>query len=554
MPSGRRQFVVLFKDCLSRVVDLDLLSSGGDVQRLLVQLVALLAAFSFVASIILLPRYGLSTLPRQILLVNAWYDEEFLIATTMAVAGVFTVLAWDVVFPSRRDCFVLGLLPIRPQVILMAKVASMSVGLGLCILALNVFTGVGYPFMLASRSFEAYWVTMTAAGWFTWCSLLAGQSLLAHLMSHRDFVRASAIFQLTAFWMIVAVYFIKPRIANPTSLSAPGNQRWLALFPSYWFLGLFQVLNHPGHPAFVWLARRALWATATLLALMAYVPAYYRVLSRMVEESDISASDRVGRASHLVTRTLVHVLSRPLDRAILLFTARTMKRSRQHRLLLALFGGVGLAIALAYASVVFHGPPPSEHASEPLLAVSVTILLFSVIGTRAILSFPFSLGSNWIFQVTAVHPPLSYLEGLRKTLLLLNAIPMCTIAVAYICLWPRVWVLKHIIVLLLVGLISLQHSLYRFRKIPFAYQPGSAKVNVRFGAYVFLFLFLTDIGTRLEYFSFSHLAWYLAFILALTTLALITHHRAAKVASPDNHIEFDEMPQQDIVALNLQAK
>ena len=46
MPEERRQFRILYRDFLRRIVDLDVLSSHGDIEKLLVQFAAMLAAFS----------------------------------------------------------------------------------------------------------------------------------------------------------------------------------------------------------------------------------------------------------------------------------------------------------------------------------------------------------------------------------------------------------------------------------------------------------------------------------------------------------------------------
>ena len=51
MPDERRQFRILYRDFLFRMVDLELLSASGEIQTLLVQFVAMLAAFNFVVSI-----------------------------------------------------------------------------------------------------------------------------------------------------------------------------------------------------------------------------------------------------------------------------------------------------------------------------------------------------------------------------------------------------------------------------------------------------------------------------------------------------------------------
>ena len=69
-------------------------------------------------------------------------EQEFLIASTMAIAGLFSVLAWNTVLPDRRDCLVLGLLPVRVRTIFLAKVAAIATALGVSVAAINIFTGL----------------------------------------------------------------------------------------------------------------------------------------------------------------------------------------------------------------------------------------------------------------------------------------------------------------------------------------------------------------------------------------------------------------------------
>ena|SRR6516164_9742797 len=111
----RQQVRVLYRDFLRRMIDLELMSAHGDVQKLLGQFGALLAAAS---AVLALMQSALAYVPKSQLALAAWSDEEFLISTTMAVVGMFAVLAWDSVFPDRRDSLILGLLPLRPQTIL----------------------------------------------------------------------------------------------------------------------------------------------------------------------------------------------------------------------------------------------------------------------------------------------------------------------------------------------------------------------------------------------------------------------------------------------------
>ena len=88
-----RQFRVLYRDFLFRIVDRELLSTyaRGDASQLLLQIVALLAFVSVMLSIPAL--VNVSAAPAQARLIFAWSIEHFLIATTMLVVGVFAVLS-----------------------------------------------------------------------------------------------------------------------------------------------------------------------------------------------------------------------------------------------------------------------------------------------------------------------------------------------------------------------------------------------------------------------------------------------------------------------------
>ncbi|MGD1096391.1 MAG: hypothetical protein ABSB35_30910 [Bryobacteraceae bacterium] len=77
MLDPRQQFRVLYRDFLLRMVDVEVLAAGGDVQRLLGQFGALLAAFSFVVAIYIIPPYVSTTLRPDQIALAAWGDQEF---------------------------------------------------------------------------------------------------------------------------------------------------------------------------------------------------------------------------------------------------------------------------------------------------------------------------------------------------------------------------------------------------------------------------------------------------------------------------------------------
>jgi len=559
------QFQVLYRDFLSRLIDLDVLSSGGDVLNLLTQFAALLAAFNFVVAINILPRYGLSKLPREVLLVNAWQDEEFLIATSMAIAGLFTVLAWNTLMPDRRDAMVLVALPVRAATVLRAKMAAIGAALGVSVGAVNAFTGIGFPFVLADhlpgglRSFLAYWIAQMTAGVFAVALVLAIQGLGFQVLGYGRFQRVSGLLQLCAFFGILGIYFLKPPLATPHGLAAPENQRWVDLLPSLWFLGLFQEMNGPAAPVFGSLAERALGGLgiALLAAGASYFLAYGRNMLHIIEQPDIAPADR-GRVSPRLVRWLSgRLVPRPLENAIVMFAVRTLARSRQHRLIFAVYGGMACAIALAYMRSMLYGDSrePWYVPNVPILAASMVLLVVAALGARAVFALPVSLGANWIFRITAVHRPASYAAAARKALVTVSVLPVWMLfTLAFCVIWPQSAALEHSAMLAVVGMALVYRSLRQFRKIPFAcsYLPGKANLKIKLGTYGIALLFLCDQGMHLENWAMQKPSRYAVLFGVVLAFALWARRGAAEIAAaPGNRLQFEETPPTDIHALEL---
>jgi hypothetical protein len=542
MPAEGRQFAILYRDFLFRMVDLELISARGGVENLLGQLAALLAAFSFVLALFLVSGPTSSA---------AWGHQEFLIATSIAIAGLFAVLAWNSILLDRRDRFVLGMLPVRTRTIFAAKIAAVGTALAVSVVAVNIFTGLSFPFRVATdasgalgvvRSLGAYWITMFAAGLFVFCALLAIHGLAAQLFSYRLFLRASAFLQLAAFFAVLGIYFLTP---------APTKSNLLAWQPSYWFLGLFQELNGGSiNPVFGRLAARAVasLAIAGAAALMFYTLAYYRHVRRALEEPDIAPGGR----SHLLSRVSKWI-SQPLERAIFLFTVRTLARSRQHRLLLAVYGAIGLAFALAYGKTGWRGR--WDHPNVPFLAATLILLFFSIVGARATFILPFALRANWIFRITAVHSPNAYFTAIRKSLLWLAAAPpLACIALLLSAVWPWRPVLEHLAICLAMAFLLVDLFLYRFRKIPFtcSYLPGGANLKVKLGAYGIGFLCLADVGTLLEFWAFKRPVRFATLLAVLVAAAIWARRRRSEfAAAPYTPLQFEDLPPPEIFALDL---
>lgn len=563
----RTQFGILFRNLFLRIVDFELLSPDGDIHKLLIQVAAMLAAFNFVVVVILIPRYGLSPLSHSQLAVNAWSDEEFLIATTIVVAGLFTVFAWNTLLPDRRDALALGVLPVKTSVLAFANVASTGAALLASITVVNIFSSLAYAFVASPtgdflgtiRCFAVYWLTIIAAGVFTCLTLLSAQGLAMHLLGRRLFLRFSGFLQLAAFFLVLGMYFLKPSLATPADLSNPANQRLLSLLPSYWFLGLFQELNGTQYTVFSPLARLSLWGllASSLLAASTYVLAYRNNLRWIIEQPDIVPGSRNALASRFSAFLAARFFRKPLERTVVLFTVRSLARSRQHRLLMAFYCGIGLAIALAYSESLLHGNWLQHwaHPNAPLLIASLVLLFFAVVGVRMVFTFPLALRANVIFRITAVHSPAAYFRAVRKALYVLSVWPVCMgCALFFLLIWPNRPALQHIALLVTLGTVIAETSLHAFRKVPFAcsYLPGKATISVKFALYGSAILFFAHQGGLLEFWALHRFARYVVVMVILLVAAVWSYRRSNRFAdAPENGIQFEDLSPDHVFALDL---
>ena len=567
MLDERHQFRVLFRSFFSRAVDLELLSPGGEIDKLMIQFAAILAAFNFVVAYILVPRYFTSIQPHSLLVVSAWSDEEFLISTTISVVGLFIVLAWENLLPDARDSFALGILPVRTRTVALAKVTSIGCAVGAIVLLVNVFTSLCYAgiasvdgsILALLRTFSAYWLTMCMASLFTLGLFISIQGLAAQALSYRAFQRLSGTIQLLAFFSILAAYFLKPQLATVGGLTAPQNRTWLTWLPSYWFLGIFHELNGSANPILAQLARHGLYMTGLAITVAAFSLSlvYGRTVKKIVEQPDIAPSDRSHHSSGALSRLVGLMCNRPIDRALLLFALRTFVRSRKHRLLLAMFSGIGLAIALAYTESLLHGEWEQRwnETNSPLMVASLILLFFVVFGMRIVFTFPYALKSNWIFRVTAVQRPARYFFAVRKSLYGLAAFPILTVSALFLLtIWPGRPVMFHILVLATVAVIVVEKSLYGFRKIPFAcsYLPGKANLNVTLGCYAAVILFAAHQGGSLEFWAMQRIARYVVLLAILLIWAIRSRYRFREFATaPLTPIQFEDRSPNEILTIDL---
>ncbi len=568
----RRQFRVLYREFLFRLVDRDVLAAGaqGDASRLLGRLATILVVlsipFAFMAASIDTHQ------SREAVVTSAWTLEHSLVATTMLLVGVFSVLSWDSAYPDRRDVLVLAPLPVRPSTIFFAKLASIAAATGATVILFNAADGLMLPFALApstatpldlllSLSFyqriAAYWITVFAAGAFVLLCLLAIQGIAGQL-PRRIHLQVSALLQMAVFVTLVGGFFLQPAIATGQELLAPRNQNWLAWCPSYWFAALFQemsgLLIAGIAPQLTALANRALagLSAAAIAAGAAFVLSYFRTLRKIAEQPDI-----VSRARR---RIALPPMGNSLVTAICHFAIRTVMRSRQHRMLLSFYAGMGFGVVILFAKIPVAqmlskaaAHEPWRQVSLPLLASSFVMLCFWLVGTRIVFGIPLELKANWIFRTTQIRATEQYREASRRAAYLLGIAPVWLgCAALFLRSWPWHLAIQHLVVLGLAGVVLTELSLRSIAKIPFtcSYLPGTSHVHITFVLCLMLGLNIIFWSADFERHAFFRPGHYAGMIAVLLAAAVCLRWKAhAKIDGAE--LRFEEREHAIIDSLGL---
>lgn len=404
-----------------------------------------------------------------------------------------------------------------------------------------------------ARLFGVYWGTMLAASAFIYCSVLGIQGLAASLLPRQWFLRVSGVLQLGVFCLLVSVYFLEPAIAAPNlfDVHSTGPPNWS---PSYWFVGLFQELN--GSPALGSYADRARigLATAVCATVAAYALCYLRSMRKIIEQPDILPG------AH--RRTWLPRFGRSFETAVVQFSVRTLLRSRQHRVILAFYLGIGfgatvflLKSPIAKEIMNTTALDPWHDVSVPLLAASIILMGFWVVGMRAVFSLPLDLPANWIFRMMPVRAGSRCVLAQRHSLWVLSLVPAWAIsAVVFLSLWPWRAAVGHLVVLGLLGIIIAEVCLRGAQKIPFtcSWLPGKSNFHIAFWICILLILEIVLRAAEFERHALESFAMYTIGATALSAIAAL----AAWLSSRTDEVEtetlhFEEAPSWQLTTLDL---
>ena len=549
-------FRVLYGQFLLRVIDLEALSVEADVLGFLGQFAGVLIMLSVVHSMVTYIGYVYITGPDEPIAFLR-HMQHYLIATTMLVVGLATVISWDSTFPDRRDVMVLSPLPIAPRTILLAKLTASLAVLGLAVFTLNVASGLMLPLILGAQpgpalgqfqSIPAWWVANVAASIFLYGSVLTVQGFTALMLPRRIFLRLSAFLQLAAFGLFIGVYFVQPSLTTPAAWEAPGSQWILASSPSYWFWAMFKQMNGTLPDQSKWVAQRA-WiglGLAVTGAGLSLLLCYLRTMKKTVEEPDL-----VPGAGSI---NWIPRLGNPLQNAVVQFSIRSITRSRQQRVAFAFYLAFvfALAFSMARGEMAATGTIP---VSMDLLFPTFLMMFFTVVGLRTVFSIPISLTANWVLRTTQVRLPEKYVAATRATLLLFGVMPAWLLSAALALRFgPALQVMGHLVVLAMLGCILAEVCLIGFHKVPFtcSYLPGKANIQLIFwGSLIALVsLVLPCMEFELRALHEPNKFGFMICILVGCAIALFVYN---DIRAKSAVIHFEEIPDEVITTLKLSA-
>lgn len=382
-----------------RFFDNDTVAVQGDTVTTVVRALAAVGAPGLILAFFLQTQYPRRSLWGRI------EDEYLFVLLSFVAMGAVATFEWEMLFPDRVDFLVMTPLSLKHLHMLAGKAIALGGFLLLFLFSTNVFGAVVLPAVSRGDFYRQVWAHAAAtslAGVFAAVALLGLGGFMLCILDPRRFRVASPLLQLTIVVVLTLsmLHFLRYGDTMQTLLGGPlGWARW---YPPFWFLALYEhLLRGNVAPRFARelgpYAYRAV-AVAIAVVLVTYPLAWARMQRAAIDGAATAGSKPWHWWSHAVQL----VVARPAERAVFTFIGQTVARTTRYQAYFAIYGGLGMALAIGCAGEV-HGEGYGLRlvfSRTGLYAILPLTLFWSVAGLRSAFAFPLDLEAGWIFRVS----------------------------------------------------------------------------------------------------------------------------------------------------------
>lgn len=472
-------------------------SAGGDgLETSLYQLLGLLATPGILAAMALLPTFfAISAHARAGYEWELRADRLFFAAWSFSATGFATFFEWDMLFPDRRDFLILTPFPVRPAEIFGAKLAALGMLLAGIVAATNLPSALLLPVISMglpdarqaglARVLAAQAASTGAAALFAFLAVAGLQGLMVNVLNPRLFRKVSPAVQMAGMSLMILSLLLFPLYSMMMRSLAAQHPDWMALFPCYWFTGLYEIfVPGPGlrFRELGWLGIRAT-AVAALVFCACWAAGFRRHYRRTLE-----AEDTAPRRRSLFPGMFDWMPDEPGERGIFRFAVRTLAGSLKHRLFLASYVSVGFSFGILSVVSLRKGQPGISAFGAR--AWPMLVLFFVVSGFRTAFQFPAEPACNWLFRICDTGWERAAARATRKAVLAMGILPAVTAFLPFeVWYWGIGTGLGHALFEVCAGVLLTEVLFWNFPHVPFtcAYSPGRVHLVFLAGAYLYGF-------------------------------------------------------------------
>ena len=509
MTGAAHQTKLLARTFFARLFETELMPAGSGHVTVVTSVVAFLAAPSFVLPLLLMKKY-VGGMPPELLRASLAQDRTMALLLSMTATAFISLVIWENIFPDRRDSRILGVLPLRARSFVIARLIAIVGLFGLVFLlptaiASTAFGVVGAMTRLPEGFFGvtiAHFTTVAAAEGFVFFGIVAIQCALMSLAGPAVAHRLAVVLQMAIIIIVLQMPMVLPSGAS-FAVDATGTPLWTdtlsaRLLPPLWFLALYDWFVQGGYPGADHFVRTAgvLGIATPVLALGLYAASYRRLTRLAIEGRPAPPRKRTALVKRIVGTLSTLLTGAAEGAAVSAFTLRTLSRSRQHRMLLAVWVGVAIALTISAALplLVRMGWRGFDQPRESLLVGPLILAALVQTGMRSLFAIPVELRANWAVRMSEPNRIPRMLSGASAALIICGVLGPALVAFAYAAwLWGITTGLMHALFSGMLALLLSEVLMSGLDRIPFTctYSPGSAKIGTFWPLYLTVFSFFT---------------------------------------------------------------